>query len=106
MQKSFIACVEEAIKKTPQGLRRQYLMTLCVEGRLIDVFAVLAAYGDLGVVAGLAVADDLGVDVEAAGYVDDALCGGLVGVELHTVAHIEDGVHLFPVAVGREIGCP
>ena len=73
MQKSFIACVEEAIKKTPQGLRRQYLMTLCVEGRLIDEFAVLAAYGDLGVVAGLAVADDLGVDVEAAGYVDDAL---------------------------------
>ena len=72
-------------------------MTLCVERRLIDELAVLAADGDLSVVAGLAVSDDLCVNFETAAYVDDSLCGGLVGVELHTVAHIEDGVHLFPV---------
>ena len=46
---------------------------------------------------GFDVADDLGVDVEAAGDVDDALCGVGVGVYLHAVAHVEDFVHFFPV---------
>ena len=59
--------------------------------------SVLAFDGHLCVVAGLAVADDAGVDVEALGDVDDALGGGFVGVEFHAVPHVEDGVHLLPV---------
>ena len=51
----------------------------------------------MGFIACFYVADDLCVDVEAFGYVDDALCGGFVGVDFHTVTHVEYFVHLFPV---------
>ena len=39
----------------------------------------------------------LRVDVVPLGDVYDALGGRFVGVYLHSMAHVEDGVHLFPV---------
>ena len=63
---------------------------------VINESSVFGGYGHLRGVAGFHVAYDLCVDVEASGYVDDALCGGFVGVDFHAVSHVEYFVHLFP----------
>lgn len=64
---------------------------------VIDECSVFGGDGYLRGFAGFDVADDLGVDVEAAGYVDDALGGVFVGVDFHAVAHVEYFVHFFPL---------
>ena len=58
-----------------------------------DEFAGLVAVGGQG----LDTADDLGVDVETAGDVDDLL--GMLGrqIDFHAVTHVEHLVHLGPV---------
>ena len=58
--------------------------------------SVLGGHGDLCGWGLLYVSYNAGVDVERAGYVDNALGGGVVGVYLHTVPHIEYFVHFFP----------
>ena len=45
------------------------------------------------------VSDDLCVDVEGAGDVDYLLCIGGVDIDFHSVAHVEDAVHLAPVGL-------
>lgn len=59
--------------------------------------SVFGGDGDLGALVVFDVSDDLSINVEALGYVDDALGGGFVGVDFHTVSHVEDFVHLLPV---------
>mmetsp|Transcript_6948 Transcript_6948/g.19752 ORF Transcript_6948/g.19752 Transcript_6948/m.19752 type:complete len:222 (-) Transcript_6948:603-1268(-) len=61
--------------------------------------AVLARDGDSPLLRRLRrndSADDLGVHIEGLRDLGDGLRRGLVGVELHPVAHVEDLVHLLP----------
>ena len=45
------------------------------------------------------VSDDLCVDVEGAADVDHLLGIGVVDIDFHSVAHVEDAVHLAPVGL-------
>ncbi len=65
---------------------------------LVDEFAELALDGELVALgASLDVANDLRIDAEALGYLDDLLSISGIEVDLKTVAHIEDLVHLLPI---------
>lgn len=70
-----------------------------------SVFEAAVLAGDDEVVAfagggGFAAAHDAGVDGEIAGDGDDVVGEGLVDVDFHAVAHVEDFVHFLPRGAG------
>lgn len=70
-----------------------------------SIFEAAVLAGDDEVVAfagggGFAAAHDAGVDGEVAGDGNDVVGEGLVDVDFHAVAHVEDFVHFLPRGAG------
>src|SRR5690554_7664523 len=68
--------------------------------KLIKEFSKATADGQSGFLRGLTAANDLCLNVEAAGYVDYIL--GVFGLHInfHTVPHVKDLIHFGPWCAG------
>lgn len=64
--------------------------------KLIFKEACFGVNGEFFTLVCFHMADDAGVDPEGGGHADNAECGGLIGIDFHPVAHVEDPVHLLP----------